>query len=114
MVGFERTSMSRSDPGWGDLFWMKKKRGENILRQTADGTHGSRSVLPFQEIGEPYYMTEQEKCLLCGSALEVVLGDLGDTRFGTPGSYEVRRCGQCNLEQTYPAPSLVELKNFYE
>jgi SAM-dependent methyltransferase len=93
---------------------MKKKRGENILRQAADGTHGSRSVLPFQEIGEPYYMTEQEKCLLCGSALKVVLGDLVDTRFGTPESYEVRRCVQCDLEQTYPAPTLLELKNFYE
>jgi len=93
---------------------MKEKRGEIILRQAADGPHGSRSVLPFQEIGKRYPMTEQERCLLCGSALEVVLGDLVDTRFGTPGSYEVLRCVQCGLEETLPRPSASELKRLYE
>ena len=53
-------------------------------------------------------------CLLCGSALEVFQEGLVDTRFGTPGSYEIHRCVRCGLEQTFPLPSVAELKSLYE
>jgi 2-polyprenyl-3-methyl-5-hydroxy-6-metoxy-1,4-benzoquinol methylase len=53
-------------------------------------------------------------CFLCGSALEVALTGLADNRLGTPGAYEIRQCVRCGLEQTFPAPSLAELKELYE
>ncbi len=56
----------------------------------------------------------KETCILCGSALKRILNDLTDTRFGTPGSYEVHRCSECGLEQTWPVPSLADLKTLYE
>jgi hypothetical protein len=40
--------------------------------------------------------------------------DLADNRLGTPGSYEIRRCLHCGLEQTFPTPSVSELKELYE
>jgi SAM-dependent methyltransferase len=52
--------------------------------------------------------------LLCGGALEVSEAGLSDTRFGTPGSYEIHRCVRCGLEQTFPTPSASELKELYE
>jgi len=52
--------------------------------------------------------------MLCGSALEVVLSGLTDNRLGSPGSYEIRRCVHCGLEQTFPIPSVSELKELYE
>src|ERR1700739_465622 len=79
-----------------------------------EATSASRSVQLIQEIGKRSDMAGQERCLLCGSALEAILRDLVDTRFGTPGSYEVRRCVQCGLEQTCGIPSLLELKELYE
>ena len=60
--------------------------------------------------GEP----GNELCILCGSPLEQALSGLTDTRFGTPGSYEVHRCPKCGLERTWPVPSLTELKALYE
>jgi len=52
--------------------------------------------------------------MLCGSALEVVLSGLTDNRLGSPGSYEIRRCVHCGLEQTFPIPSVSELKELYQ
>jgi SAM-dependent methyltransferase len=57
---------------------------------------------------------EKPVCLVCGSALVVALSGLTDNRFGSPGSYEIRRCVHCGLEQTYPTPSASELKALYE
>lgn len=37
-----------------------------------------------------------------------------DNRLGTPGEYEIQRCAHCDLEQTFPVPSLEELKQLYE
>jgi SAM-dependent methyltransferase len=53
-------------------------------------------------------------CILCGSAMEIVLTDVVDNRLGTPGSYEIRRCLHCGFEQTFPLPSLAQLKELYE
>lgn len=53
-------------------------------------------------------------CMLCGAELEVSVIDLCDTRLGSPGTYEIRRCVECGLEQTFPTPSVSELKDLYE
>jgi SAM-dependent methyltransferase len=61
--------------------------------------------------------TEIEKklvCLLCGSSLELILTGLSDNRLGTPGTYEIRKCVHCGLEQASPLPTLSELTNLYE
>jgi 2-polyprenyl-3-methyl-5-hydroxy-6-metoxy-1,4-benzoquinol methylase len=53
-------------------------------------------------------------CILCGAALESRVAGLFDTRFGIDGTYEVRSCGQCRLEQMFPVPKPAELKTLYE
>lgn len=68
----------------------------------------------LQDVLRPTEMYAKECCILCGSALERILSGLSDTRFGTPGSYEIRRCGHCGFEQTWPVPSLANLKKLYE
>jgi len=55
-----------------------------------------------------------ERCLLCGSELGLVLDGLADTRFGVPGRFSIHRCRVCGLEQTLPRPSLPELIALYE
>lgn len=57
---------------------------------------------------------QEARCYLCGSTLELVLDRVADTRFGTPGYYQIQRCVRCGLEQTIPVPSLSELKSLYE
>jgi len=68
----------------------------------------------MHDIRRPTEMYAKESCLLCGSPLHRILNGLTDTRFGTSGSYEIRQCGRCGMEQTWPVPSLVDLKKLYE
>ena len=56
----------------------------------------------------------KDACLLCGSAVEITVQDVRDTRFGLPGSYDIYQCVRCGFEQTAPLPSLLELKELYE
>ena len=67
-----------------------------------------------QEIRRPAETYPEQGCLFCGSELDRILSGLSDTRFGTPGSYEIRRCGHCGFEQTWPVPSPENLKKLYE
>ncbi|MGA7217221.1 MAG: class I SAM-dependent methyltransferase [Candidatus Sulfotelmatobacter sp.] len=53
-------------------------------------------------------------CPVCAGTTRASAGDLFDTRFGIPGSFEVRRCQDCGLERLSPAPAAAELKEFYE
>jgi SAM-dependent methyltransferase len=53
-------------------------------------------------------------CLDCGGSLEGLLNELFDTRYGIDGSYEIRRCVECGLEQIYPLPEPKDLRNLYE
>ena len=53
-------------------------------------------------------------CFLCGSPLEVTMTGVTDNRLGTPGAYEIHGCVRCGLEQTFPVPTLEELKELYE
>jgi SAM-dependent methyltransferase len=62
----------------------------------------------------PAAASPQCRCILCGAALEMSLAGLSDTRFGVPGSYDIYRCTQCDLEQIFPRPSMSELKRLYE
>lgn len=54
------------------------------------------------------------KCLLCGGEMRAVLEGVRDTRFGVPGTWSIRECLICTLEQTQPVPSASELKTLYE
>jgi SAM-dependent methyltransferase len=56
----------------------------------------------------------ESRCILCAAALELSVEGLSDTRFGVPGSYDIYRCTQCDLEQIFPRPSMSELKRLYE
>jgi SAM-dependent methyltransferase len=53
-------------------------------------------------------------CLLCGGETRAVLEGVRDTRFGVPGTWTIRNCLRCALEQTHPIPSGTELKALYE
>jgi SAM-dependent methyltransferase len=74
----------------------------------------ARGMAVVPDIRKPAEIHKEEGCLLCGSGLARILSGLSDTRFGTPGSFEVRRCGRCGLEQTSPVPLLEDLKKLYE
>ncbi len=79
-------------------------------------THKTVELAGPGSIREPRNTSRQAQktCLLCGSALDVLVDGLVDTRFGTLGSYEIHRCVRCGLEQTCPLPSAAELKSLYE
>jgi SAM-dependent methyltransferase len=87
---------------------------EETLHQSADTLGVSPNTSVIQAVREPCQEAGKWNCILCGSQLERILSGLADTRFGTPGSYEVHRCSRCGLERTWPAPSLAELKTLYE
>ena len=53
-------------------------------------------------------------CLLCGVPTKVVLSNLADNRFGSPGEYSIAECDQCGLLQTVPMPEPEEIKRLYE
>jgi SAM-dependent methyltransferase len=55
-----------------------------------------------------------EPCLLCGGRTQLALADVRDNRFGSPGAWEIRRCGACGFEQTEPRPDTAALKTLYE
>ena len=65
------------------------------------------------ELGESQ-IHQETACLLCRGSLEKCVGDLFDTRFGIPGTYEAWRCLSCGLEQIYPVPTPAELGRLYE
>lgn len=93
---------------------MKKFKGGELLHQVASKKSQVQHPELLQDIPRPTEMGLNESCILCGSALEQILRGLSDTRFGTPGSYEIRRCSHCHFEQTWPVPSLADLKELYE
>jgi len=84
------------------------------MRQSVENILESRDPAAFPRMRKRTGEKEKNRCILCESALEFTIGGLTDTRFGTPGSYEVHRCIRCGLEQTFPVPSLPELKKLYE
>jgi SAM-dependent methyltransferase len=84
------------------------------VHQCADGLTEASNAAAIQAVPSSYQEAGKWNCILCGSELERILSGLADTRFGTPGSYEVHRCSHCGLERTWPAPSLAELKTLYE
>jgi 2-polyprenyl-3-methyl-5-hydroxy-6-metoxy-1,4-benzoquinol methylase len=74
--------------------------------------HTSSAVLASS--AAPVLAREEAACIVCGGALAKCVSNLFDTRFGIEGSYEVRRCLDCGLEQMFPVPTAAELKSFYE
>jgi SAM-dependent methyltransferase len=84
------------------------------LHQSANRVGHTSNTEVFSAARRSSKQAVTETCILCGSGIERVLSGLIDTRFGTPGSYEIHRCSNCGLERTWPVPSLAELKSLYE
>jgi SAM-dependent methyltransferase len=53
-------------------------------------------------------------CLLCQGETALTQDEVRDNRFGVPGTWRIRRCASCGLEQTEPLPTQAELKSLYE
>jgi len=84
------------------------------LRQSHNRVGHASNTEVFPTVRRSSKEAGKETCILCGSAVERTLSGLTDTRFGTPGSYEIHRCRDCGFERTWPVPSLAELKTLYE
>src|SRR5207245_90274 len=88
-------------------------RKEETLHQSSSGVDFASRTEVLKGLGT-LSQASRETCILCGSAIQPVLSGLTDTRFGTPGSYDIHRCRDCGLERTWPVPSITELKTLYE
>ena len=55
-----------------------------------------------------------DPCLFCGEPTHVLVPHVVDNRFGSPGTYEIRRCAACRGRQTFPRPDAQALKALYE
>ena len=53
-------------------------------------------------------------CLVCGGPTSPLLDDVRDNRFGSPGTWSIRRCAACDTAQTDPLPTQGELIALYE
>ena len=84
------------------------------MRQMTDGVAVARAAMAFPDARHRPEAAERNGCILCGASLEAGQDQLFDTRFGTPGTYESRRCVRCGLEQIFPMPTPIELKKLYE
>ena len=84
-----------------------------MSQRTADSVGESQHVTLPLTLERPD-KAEEAGCLLCGAPLEVALTGVTDNRLGVPGTFEIRRCINCRLEQTFPVPTLAELTKLYE
>ncbi|TFG50746.1 MAG: class I SAM-dependent methyltransferase [Candidatus Brocadiia bacterium] len=53
-------------------------------------------------------------CLICGRELKPALTHLFDDRYNSPGTYDILRCCQCGLMQTWPQPNASEIEEIYK
>ncbi len=56
----------------------------------------------------------RNNCISCHSPLDKAFGEVFDTRFGINMPYTISKCQNCNLEQTIPLPSQMEMNKLYE
>ncbi len=75
---------------------------------------GAAQMSAFSTAQQDVFAGIEHGCIFCGAALKMTVAGLYDTRFGSPGVYNVYECVGCGLEQTRPMPSPAELKHFYE
>ena len=57
---------------------------------------------------------QKNSCVICAGRLVLKLDHVHDTRFGIVQPYSIYQCEQCDLEQTIPLPTQVELNGLYE
>jgi SAM-dependent methyltransferase len=69
---------------------------------------------PIDPSPAPNWTDHASLCPMCGGTCRSVLEGLFDDRFGAPGTFAIRRCVHCGLEQTWPRPAEAELKGLYE
>lgn len=55
-----------------------------------------------------------DTCTICDSNMDMSIDNLVDTRFGLKHFYSIKKCRNCELEQTFPSPRPDELKRLYE
>jgi SAM-dependent methyltransferase len=84
--------------------------------QTFEAAEGkqSRGVVESVAGTAGNFSAEQAACVVCAGLTLTSIDGLFDTRFGIAGSFEVRRCLRCGLEQLFPIPAPAELKDLYE
>jgi SAM-dependent methyltransferase len=58
--------------------------------------------------------SRESRCIVCTSPLDESVRELFDTRFGIDGRYEARHCSRCGLEQLFPIPAPLQIKQLYE
>lgn len=72
------------------------------------------AVIAAPETGFQPHCVICEGPIDCQAPIDAAVGGLFDTRFGIAGTFEVRRCRRCGLEQLSPLPTPAELKTLYE
>src|SRR5437588_3975433 len=90
------------------------QNASDALRRMTKTASNIRGALTLSNALEQTAAVAKTVCFLCGSPLEVSMTGLADNRLGTLGAYEIHRCVRCGLEQTFPVPTLAELKQLYE
>src|ERR1700731_1543183 len=58
--------------------------------------------------------SRESRCIVCTAPLDESVRELFDTRFGIDGSYVARHCSRCGLEQLFPVPDPLQIKQLYE
>ena len=96
------------------VFAQRKAEKGRVLQQTADSIGVAPGAVAVRDARHCSEAAEKNGCILCGASLDVSVAGLFDTRFGTPGSYEIRRCVRCGFERTFPVLALADLKKLYE
>jgi SAM-dependent methyltransferase len=89
--------------------WQRPAAGHKVMQ-----TSLHRATAHIRAEGGACAVARQTGCALCLGPTVSAGGGLFDTRFGIAGSYDVRCCRQCGLEQQSPLPTQAELKDLYE
>jgi SAM-dependent methyltransferase len=101
----------RPFPNEDDRFGVEEGR---MTGHSAAALAGFRSLPEISAERAGDVAVEPSRCIVCEQGTEASVDGLFDTRFGIEGSFEVRRCLQCDLEQLFPVPALAHLKSLYE
>ncbi len=101
-------------PFRGDPDTSVRKVTEPNMREVAESVTKYEGLAECSNGREGAEALTGQCCLLCGGELEESVSGLFDTRFGIDGTYGVKCCRQCGLEQMSPVPTPEELNSLYE
>jgi hypothetical protein len=86
------------------------KRREVVKPESVNGCISPQQLEPFGAT-QSSAATKEKTPSRSGASSERLR--LFDTRFGAPGSHDIHQRVNCGLEQTFPVPSMCELKTLY-